>query len=348
MPIFPLECAMANSPEVELSAASTVNLAPADESVDSNRVHITGTGTINSFGVAYGYDAQPDLDILDEDGNVVGTEPVPPLRPPWSVTKHVRFDVGITLHHNPPTLDLLSKADRLTRDKDFGIYTSDGDGLGHWTEEDFKHPNTDPTNPPPFQRSIIYYTTSQTLTIPAFAQSALVTMVGGGGYALGNYSSAGAGGCGGYLEKALTNLVPGNTLVLTVGAGGNATSQNGGNTVLAAGTQIIATITAAGGGHGNGVGGVGGIATGGDLNISGGDGRATASDPYGTYNAEMSTGGNPLSPPQSTRGIGLAVAGKGYGGGALAAGDPNQVFTNFSANGAPGVCKIDWTGIEPK
>lgn len=342
MPILSMTCAFGNSPEVTLPSASTVNLAPADDSVDSNRVHLTGTATINSFGVAYGCDPQPDIE--DEDGNTIE---MPPLRPFWSVTKYVRFDKNIVLHHNPPTLSLLGKADRTTRKDDIGTYTSDGAGLGHWTEEGYTTPVVSPVNPVQFKRNVICYTVSQTITIPTFGQTATITMVGGGGFALGNFTAAGAAGAGAYLEKTLTNLIGGNTLVLTVGAGGTLGSQNGGNTILASGTQTITTLTAGGGAHGNNVAGSSGVATGGDLNIPGGTTYKIDSDAYTNALAEMYTGGNPWSSPLLVKGLGFARAGQGYGGGAVAAGNPSFVFTDYSANGTPGLCKIDWFGMEP-
>ena len=277
---------MGNSPEVTLPAASTVSLAPANDSVDTNRVHVTGIGTINSFGISYGCDPQADIDVVDDDGNWVESIPVAPLRPPWSVTKKVRFDAGITLHHNPPVLDLLSKADRITLAGDFGTYTSDETGLGHWVEEDFRHATTDITHTAGALLAVNWYASTQTITIPPFTASALVRMWGGSGAsgdgvyisAGGNiYSSAGVGAPG-YLEKYLTGLSAGNTLAFTCGAAGAVVGGNGGSgsaSTLASGTQTISTLTANGttgtvlGDIATQAGSAGGTATGGDLNLTG-------------------------------------------------------------------------------
>ncbi|MEH2565317.1 hypothetical protein [Bradyrhizobium sp. AZCC 2289] len=82
MPILRWRCAHGEAPAVSLACASTVEIAPPDDSVDSNVVLIEGGGTIEWFGEA----------------------------PP--VIKRVLFQAGITLKHNPPQLSLLSCRDR--------------------------------------------------------------------------------------------------------------------------------------------------------------------------------------------------------------------------------------------
>jgi len=119
--------------------------------------------------------------------------------------------------------------------------------------------------------SVNFYTSTQTITIPAGATSALVTMVGGTG---GNFG-AGAGG----LKKYLSGLTAGNTLVATIGAAGSAGGGNGGNTTLASGTQTISTLTATGG---QGSGGSGGSASGGDINASGSN-ALSYTNPYDSH-----------------------------------------------------------------
>ena len=127
--------------------------------------------------------------------------------------------------------------------------------------------------------AINFYTSSQTITIPAGATKALVQMSGasGGSGGVSNNNSLGTG-AGGYLEKYLTGLTAGNTLVYTQGAAGaagasNAAGGNAGTTTLASGTQSISTLTCNGSnGTTNVYTGpisVGGTASGGDFNLTG-------------------------------------------------------------------------------
>ena len=145
------------------------------------------------------------------------------------------------------------------------------------------------------------YNSSQVITIPPNARRAFVKMWGGTAGTNGVDASIGgvngATGAAGYLEKLLVGLIPGNTLTFTFGArgiGGNVATNvsgslsnpitpgtPGGNSVLASGTQIIDTLTAGGSPvpvttTAAWIGGLGGTASGGDLNITG----QPASDGY--------------------------------------------------------------------
>jgi len=104
MPILRWRCAHGEAPAVRLACAHCVNLAPPDDSVDSNVVHIVGEGTIESFG----------------DG------------PP--VLKRVLFEAGITLKHSA-CLQLLSCDDRYITTPSIGLYACDG--AGQWNEVHF-------------------------------------------------------------------------------------------------------------------------------------------------------------------------------------------------------------------
>lgn len=189
--------------------------------------------------------------------------------------------------------------------------------------------------------SINNYTTSQTITIPAGATKAYIKLAGGG--ASGGAANQGGtgGGGGGGLFKYLTGLTPGNTLALTIGTGGagvgsGGAGNNGNNSTLASGTQTISTLTASGGTGGtsstNGTAS-GGAATGGDLNFTGGEGvgltgannALTASFPFGWGGASIFA--------SSTFGLGSAPL--GAGGGSAPGG-------SSSANGADGLCIIEW------
>ena len=137
------------------------------------------------------------------------------------------------------------------------------------------------------------YSGSQTITIPATATKGIVRMWGATG-ASGNCGAAqhsGGTGAGGYLEKLLTALTPGNTVIYTqggAGAGGAGAGGDGGVTTLAAGTQAISTLTcnpSLGTASGIGLGSVGGTATGGDINVTGQSGNGS------TNSQDSSVGG---------------------------------------------------------
>ena len=274
------------------SAAATVNIAPADtldadgfpqsNTVDTNRVIITGSGTINSFGQACG----GQLGFLGEIK---------------TVTKRINFQptVGqsIILHHNLPTLNLLGAVDRTITTAAFGEYQSDANG--NWQEIGFSASDTSPVSGHGGLISLVYYAASATVTIPPLATRAWVRMWGGSG---GSASYYGAGaGAGGYLEKYLIGLGPGKTLAFTCGAAGagglgtagspTSDGKDGTASTLASGTQTIGTLTA---NAGKGViyqsyqGSLGGTATGGDVNVKGQNGTNSCN----TYSFDVNGANN--------------------------------------------------------
>ena len=121
--------------------------------------------------------------------------------------------------------------------------------------------------------SIQSFNSSQTLTIPATATKLYAYLIGGGG---GAQNGGVGGGSGATCISLFTGFTPGNTLALTIGAGGTNVGGNGGNSTLASGSQTISTMTAGGGTGGTGIPPVfaaGGTATGGSLaNITGSTG----------------------------------------------------------------------------
>ena len=117
---------------------------------------------------------------------------------------------------------------------------------------------------------------SYTWTIPSGVTQARVVVIGGGG-AGGQY---GGGGGGGASLKFYNNLTPGQTVSVTVGAGGqrssNSTGNNGTSSSFAGPGQTI-TATGGTGGHGNSQGSssnyvAGGSGSGGAINGNGGGG----------------------------------------------------------------------------
>jgi hypothetical protein len=104
MPILRWRAAHGDAPTFTLACARTVHLAPWDNRVDSNIVHITGCGVIESFGWG-----QP-------------------------ITKRVLFEAGQVLKHSMH-LQLLGLQDRDIVEPAIGIYCSDG--MGYWNEITF-------------------------------------------------------------------------------------------------------------------------------------------------------------------------------------------------------------------
>lgn len=183
------------------------------------------------------------------------------------------------------------------------------------------------------------FTSSGTFTIPSGTTRVKVTVVGGGGGGcdgggFGQNGWRGGGGGGGAAIKYLTGLTPGNTLAVTIGAGGTSSSApggDGGNSTVASGTETITTITG-----GGGPGGVisfgsftpGGSGSNGDLNIKG-------SGSYSSGSPEM--GGSSILGGGSADGaVGTASAGGAYGGGG------SSYFNNIGAVGAAGVVIFEW------
>lgn len=189
--------------------------------------------------------------------------------------------------------------------------------------------------------SVVTYSTSQTITIPATATKAFIRFGapgGGGGGTGGSSNKSAGGGSGSYLEKYLTGLTSGNTLALTIGAVGTAGATTpsaggtGGTSTLASGTQTISTLTVNGGvggaigvgTNGGSQGGAGGaISTGGDLNMPGA---------RGTFYTTTVTNSNAVN-PQGAASIGIS----GCGGDGAA-----TVSTAGSAGQAGGGCVIQW------
>jgi hypothetical protein len=284
MPIVPWQCALGDAPAVTFPAATTVAIAPPDDSVDSNKIVITGTGAISSFGASA------------------------PL-----VTKDITFvpSGGAITLINSAQLSLLGGT-RIINGQSFGRYASDG--AGHWQEIGYFAVASVGA-----AATTVYATVgSQTITIPS--TTAKVRLSGGGG---ASRNDGACGAAGGYLEKFLTGLTPGLTLTLVVGAGGIAASgaTTGQATILSSGTQTIATLTANGGiggigGPTSGIGGTatgaGGTATGGDINIQGGSGNAVSVSvgTGGQYIQFAVSGSNPLSSQAGNS------TGRLYGGGA--------------------------------
>jgi hypothetical protein len=287
--------AMGVAPEQPINAATLTDL----DTVDSNRVHIVGPVS-----------PAPVVTITS-------------FGPGTLVEKRCRFDARIIIQHDPVHLILLTGANRSANAGDVGEYFADQNGV--WREESWQP-----------KSSTITYTTSQNIFVPFPFTKAFIKLVGGGGG--GSNASGiprGAGGCGGYLEKTLTGLVPGATIQFTAGIGGLG-SQNGGQSLLQSGSLTIPTLTANGGSSGLNIGAAtspGGTATGGDVNITGGAGHGIVGGSAtvdGTYDSHS----NAISPAQTSA---VNVGGLPLGGGGI------TVTTGAALPAAPGLCIITWS-----
>lgn len=183
--------------------------------------------------------------------------------------------------------------------------------------------------------SVVVYTSTATVTIPAGATRGRFRMIGGsgggGGVDSGGGNGLGGGGSGG-IEKWLTGLTPSNTLAFTSGAAGTAGNTsgsaggNGGSSTLASGTQSITTLTASGGGGGSGTvasnNPTGGTGTNGDLNVTGQDGGWVGS-------------GNPTNGknPGGHSAFGLSVGGNG---------GRNNAAATAGVAGTAGLLIVEW------
>ena len=174
--------------------------------------------------------------------------------------------------------------------------------------------------------SIQTFTASGTYTKPAGLTYALVIATGGG--AGGSQEGAGdtgsGGGAGGTAIKLLAAASIGATETVTVGAGGAASgsvSNNGNDTTF--GAHCTGGAGQGGGndaGGGATLGGVGGTATGGDLNIPGGYGSgatSVASEYYGGSSFWGGTGAYGSGGVGASNGFTTAVAADSGGGGVV-------------------------------
>lgn len=194
---------------------------------------------------------------------------------------------------------------------------------------------------PKFQQ----FTSNGTLTIPAGVTGAKVTVIGGGGAGGGATVTVdgGGGGSGGIGIKYLSGLIPGNTLAVTVGAGGTGVSAAQGNagtgSSVASGTQTITTISTNGGGGGFAAAALsaGGAAatqgTGGDMNWGGGGGSNSVTGLGGTGAPSMFSGGGQAS----GGGTGNPANAPGAGGSGAAAGG-----NAAGGSGAAGIVIFEW------
>jgi hypothetical protein len=98
-----------------------VDIAPPDDSVDSNGIIIEGEGDITSLGTGPGGFINKRI-VFRPAGNAHGKEPPGEGGP----------KPEITLHHNPPELVLITGQDRIITEECYGAYVCNDQG--HWFE----------------------------------------------------------------------------------------------------------------------------------------------------------------------------------------------------------------------
>jgi hypothetical protein len=188
----------------------------------------------------------------------------------------------------------------------------------------------------PGPQGVEVFTSSASWVVPAGVTRAYVTVIGGGGG--GGYASAGGagGGGGGMSEELVAGLVPGTSVMVTVGAGGS--GQTGSGAATAGGTSSFGTYCSATGGN-PGFGatpGQSGRGTGGDVNRGQGDGhRPTAGS--GEYFG--GAGGGPGGSGGRNTGDGGGGTGPGGGGGGSGG---NGTTAGAGGTGANGLVVIRW------
>jgi hypothetical protein len=184
---------------------------------------------------------------------------------------------------------------------------------------------------------------SGTFTPSAGAKKALVFVTGGGGAGGGAKNTTGCapGGGAGATAIGLLDLTGVSSIAATVGAGGTGVFEAAGGAGSSSSFGAILATGGAGGGYGDGTqlpGALGGTASGGALNIPGGDGcpgliSQGGGNGGGSFWGGGGSGAN--TPPGQYNGF----AGRAYGAGGGGA-DTGGTTSGTGGNGAPGAILI--------
>jgi hypothetical protein len=197
---------------------------------------------------------------------------------------------------------------------------------------------------PGFASGVQGFAASGAFVVPAGVTQVEVEVWGGGAGSFASTSSApsGGGAGGGYARRRIDGLLPGQSIPVTVGAGGSAGGV-GGPAPGAGGTSAFGNYVSATGGTLNALasigspqnGGTGGLGQNGDLNAGGSAGQA------GISNVGGLGGAAPMGGTQNSGTTGNA--GVFPGGGASGAGTgPAGNTANAGAAGAGGYVIVRW------
>ena len=234
----------------DIASGTTTDIGAATGTV----VDVTGTTTITGFGTAQ-----------------AGTMRI------------VRFTGALTLTHNATSLILPTAANITTAAGDVAIFISLGSG--NWYCAFFQRKSGEPLYSPGRLLGVQYFTSPGTSTYtPTQGTNSVVAEVWGAGGSGGRADGStigGAGAAGGYARERITTGFSGVTV--TVGAGGPAQSSANTSGTNGGSSSFGALCSATGGGAGpasaNAFSGgsrgsiaLGGSGTGGDLNLTGGNG----------------------------------------------------------------------------
>lgn len=182
--------------------------------------------------------------------------------------------------------------------------------------------------------SMQVFTSNGTFTIPAGITRVMVDGCGGGGGGgksteldVGNFGSGGGGG--GYFRKIITGLTPGETVTVTVGAGG-AKAGSVGTAGSAGNTSSFGAHASASGGSGGSASPNalvdGGVGSNGDINLQGGFGESHST-------MDRSTGGSTqFGIGGLMRASSLKKSAVGYGSGGYGA-----AYNTTAEDGRPGI-----------
>jgi len=189
---------------------------------------------------------------------------------------------------------------------------------------------------------ITYLTSGTSFTTQASTTHMFVECVGagGGGGAVASGAGGGGGG-GGYAAKYFT--VTGNTsYTYSIGTGGTQAATGGSTTFTVSATTITATSGTGGGNgsaanSGDGVPGVGGTGTNGDINIAGSGGGATGSGYGGNYMHGGSGGNSMFGGGAASPSTGAGITGGLYGGGGSGGGYGSG---GTGSSGAQGMIRV--------
>jgi len=200
------------------------------------------------------------------------------------------------------------------------------------------------------------FTASGTFTVPAGVTAIEVELWAGGSGSWASVSGyAGGGGSGGgYARKRISGLTPGATIAVTVGTGG-AAGVSGTTAPGPGGASSFGTYCSATGGVVNPLGNVaaptlgnlGGVGSGGDLNLYGGDGGCGLNNQTiggNTYIGNIGGwgGDGPLSGGVQNTGT-TGKVGNFPGGGGSGAGSGASGTTAYPGGaGAGGLCIVRW------
>lgn len=186
------------------------------------------------------------------------------------------------------------------------------------------------------------FTASGTFVVPAAVKAVWVRVIAGGGAGGGAPAStgqtgAGGGAAGGYAEKWCA-VTPGQSVPVTVGSGGN--SNGAGFNGLAGGSSSFGAFCSASGGLGGAVNGntnaIGGVGSGGDLNLYGSGGQQGTMQ--GTSPVGGPGGGPPFGGGSTSNSFAQGYDAQGYGAGGGGAGGTTQ----RGGLGAPGLVIVQW------